>query len=127
MTTTLETVSAAPAPVPARLCPNCGHDVPAGGRGLGRTFCSKDCRVAFNNRAKAEGAVIIALAKCWTANRHAKPDTREADLCRRARSELTEILRMMCDADAEAGRPPVADYVETLLRDTMYCDRTRKF
>jgi endogenous inhibitor of DNA gyrase (YacG/DUF329 family) len=122
-----EPVSAPLAPVPARLCPNCGDPVPAGGRGLGRTFCSKDCRVAFNNRAKAEGAVVIALAKCWTANRHAKPGTREADLCRRARSELTEILRMMVDADEEAGRPPVADYVETLLRDTLYCDRTRKF
>jgi hypothetical protein len=35
---------------------------------------------------------------------------------------------MMLDADKDAGRPPVADYVET-LRDsgTLYCDRTRKF
>jgi endogenous inhibitor of DNA gyrase (YacG/DUF329 family) len=127
MTIPLEAVSAPLAPVPARQCPNCGKDVPAGGRGLGRTFCSKDCRVSFNNRAKAEGAVVIALAKCWTHNRHAKPGTREAELCRRSRSELTEILRMMLDADAEAGRPPVTDYVETLLRDTLYCDRTRKF
>jgi endogenous inhibitor of DNA gyrase (YacG/DUF329 family) len=128
MTDTLNPVAAAPAPVPARLCPNCGDPVPAGGRGLGRTFCSKDCRVAFNNRAKAEGAVIVALAKCWTDNRHAKPGSREAELCRWARSELTETLRMMLDADKDAGRPPVADYVET-LRDsgTLYCDRTRKF
>jgi hypothetical protein len=32
------------------------------------------------------------------------------------------------DADEEAGRPPVADYVETLLdSDTLYIDRSRKF
>lgn len=111
-----------------RSCPNCGGKFAAGGRGLGKTFCSKDCRVAFNNRAKAEGAVVIALAKCWTENRHAKPGTREAELCRQSRSELTEILRLMLDADADAGRPPVADYVETLFNSgTLYCDRTRKF
>lgn len=127
MTDTIETVSAAPAQPQTRQCPNCGGSFPAGGRGLGKTFCGKDCRVAFNNRAKAEGAVIIALAKCWTANRHARPGTREAELCRQSRSELTEILRMFVDADVEAGRPPIGDYVETLLRDTLYCDRTRKF
>lgn len=111
-----------------RSCPNCGGHFAAGGRGLGKTFCSSDCRMAFNNRAKAEGSVIIALAKCWTQNRHAKPGTREAELCRQSRSELTEILRMMLDADEEAGRPPVADYVETLFASgTLYVDRTRKF
>lgn len=129
--TTQNTVSHADTPAQAvqqRVCPNCGGQFAAGGRGLGKTFCSKDCRVDFNNRAKAEGAVVIALAKCWTQNRHAKPGTREAELCRTARSELTEILRMMLDADADAGRPPVADYVETLFASgTLYCDRTRKF
>jgi hypothetical protein len=94
---------------------------------MGKTFCTKDCRVAFNNRAKAEGAVIITYAKAWTQNRHAKPGTREAEICRRARSELTEILRMMLDADEAAGRPPIGDYAEQLMRDTLYCDRTRKF
>jgi endogenous inhibitor of DNA gyrase (YacG/DUF329 family) len=119
---------AQPSKAPARVCPNCGNSFAAGGRGLGKTFCGKQCRMDFNNRAKAEGAVIIALAKCWTQNRHAKPDTREAELCRQSRSELTEILRMMLDADADAGRPPVADYVETLFASgTLYVDRTRKF
>ena len=128
MTDTVNTTIEAPAPVSAKLCPNCGGTVPAGGRGLGRTFCSSTCRTSFNNRAKAEGAVVIALAKCWTQNRHAKPGTREAELCRQSRSELTEILRCMLDADADAGRPPVADYVESLFASgTLYCDRTRKF
>lgn len=110
-----------------RVCPECGTSFAAGGRGLGKTFCSKAHRLAFNNRAKAEGAVIIALAKAWTLNRHAPSGTREAEICRSARSELTEILRMMLDADAAAGRPPITDYVEGLMRDTFYCDRTRKF
>lgn len=110
-----------------RVCPNCGNGFAAGGRGLGKTFCSKDCRMAFNNRAKAEGAVMSALVKCWLANRHAKPGSREAELCRQARAELTEIGRMFIDADEQAGRPPVTDYVETLLRDTLYIDRCRKF
>jgi hypothetical protein len=94
---------------------------------MGKVFCSKDCRVAFNNRAKAEGAVMVALVKAWTLNRHAKPGTREADICRRARSELTEIARMFVDADKDAGRPPVTDYVEKLLENTLYVDRSRKY
>lgn len=128
---TYQTTIDAPAPAAAapqmRVCPECGTSFPAGGRGMGKTFCSKDHRVAFNNRTKAEGAVMASLVKCWLANRHARPDTREADLCRRARAELTEIGRAFIEADEEAGRPPVADYVEGLLRDTLYMDRTRKF
>lgn len=114
-------------PVATRVCPNCSVTFPKGGRGMGKTFCTPACRTAFNNRAKSEGAVIVALAKCWTLNRHAKPGTREAELCRKSRSELTEILRMMLEADQDAGRPPVTDYVEVLLQDTMYVDRCRKF
>ena len=119
--------SDAPTPADMRSCPNCGDSFPAGGRGLGKRFCGKPCREAFANRSKAEGAVMAALVKCWVQNRHAKPGSREADLCRRARSELTEMARMFLDADQEAGRPPVADYVEQLLGDTLYIDRSRKF
>ena len=126
MTDTQELVIDAPAAAVTRQCPNCAVTFPAGGRGMGKVFCSKECRVAFNNRAKAEGAVMCALVKAWTLNRHAKPGTREAEICRKARSELTEIARMFVDADKEAGRPPVTDYVEVLLRDTLYVDRSRK-
>jgi hypothetical protein len=111
-----------------RVCPNCGADFPAGGRGLGKRFCSSTCRTSYANRQKAEGAVMASLVKCWLANRHAKPGSREAELCRRARAELTEIGRMFIEADMEAGRPPVVDYVEALFSDgTFYVDRTRKF
>lgn len=115
-------------PVQLRVCPNCGTSFPAGGRGLGKRFCSSSCRTSFANRQKAEGAVMASLVKCWLANRHAKPGTREAELCRKARAELTEIGRMFIEADEEAGRPPVADYVEALFSDdTLYIDRSRKF
>lgn len=108
-------------------CPNCGDAVQPGGRGLGKVFCDKTCRVAFNNRAKAEGAVIVALVKCWLATRHAKPGTREADVCRRARRELTDIGRHLLERDAQAGRPPIVDYVEVLLAEgSIYADRARK-
>lgn len=125
--TPMETTKTHDAAAPAKRCPNCGEGFPAGGRGLGKRFCGSKCRMEFNNRAKAEGAVVIALVKCWLDNRHAKSESREADLCRRARAELTEIGRAFLEADKEAGRPPVADYVEELLRDTLYMDRTRKF
>ncbi len=110
----------------ARVCPECGVGFPAGGRGLGKVFCSKAHRVAYGNRAKAEGGVMAALVKCWLLNRHAKPGSREADLCRRARAELTEIGRLFLENDAKAGRPPVTSYVEALLANDMYMDRTRK-
>jgi hypothetical protein len=110
-----------------RVCPNCGTKFPAGGRGLGKVHCSKACRVQFNNRAKAEGAVIVALVKAHHQLRHAKPGTREAEVCSMARRELAEITRMLIESDEEAGRPPLTDYVETLLSNTLYVDRTRKF
>ncbi len=117
----------AASPAAVKVCPNCGNSFSAGGRGMGKRFCDSSCRTAFNNRAKAEGAVMAALVKCWVQNRHAKPGTREAELCRQSRSELTEMTRMFLDADKDAGRPPVADYVEQLLEDTLYVDRCRKF
>jgi endogenous inhibitor of DNA gyrase (YacG/DUF329 family) len=129
-TTTVSAPTAAPAAstVAPRLkvCPNCGGTVEAGGRGMGRTFCTKDCRVAFNNRMKAEGAVMAALVKGWVLNRHAKPETMEAEVCAMARRELTQIARHFIDADKAAGRPPVTDFVAQLLQDTQYADRARK-
>lgn len=109
-----------------RRCPQCGRFVKGSGRGRGKVFCAACCRTRFNNRSKAEGAVMVALVKCWHENRHAKSGTREAELCRRARTELSEITRTLLERDAEAGRPPIADYVEVLLDGTLYADRSRK-
>jgi hypothetical protein len=109
-----------------KVCPNCGEDVPPGGTGLGRTFCSAACRRAFNNRTKAEGAVMASLVKAWVLNRHAKPGTREAEVCSNARRELTEIARIFLDNDEAAGRPPITAYVGEMLETGRYIDRTRK-
>lgn len=114
-------------PIQTRTCPNCGSKFPAGGRGLGKRHCSTECRIDFNNRAKAEGAVIITLAKVWIANRHAKPGSKAAETCAEARRELNEIVSIFIDADAEAGRPSLVDYVSEMLTETRYIDRTRKF
>ena len=75
---------------------------------------------------KAEGAVMVAFVKAWALTRHAKPDTDEAEIGRAARSELTEIARMLNQADKAAGRPDATVYVKSLLDSgTMYCDRRR--
>lgn len=105
-------------------CPGCGKAVEQGGRGLGRVFCSTPCRLAFNNRMKTEGAPIAALVKAWTMTRHAKPGSEEAEVCRFARNQLTEIARLHNEADDEAGRPSAVDYVRSLMQSgTIYADR----
>jgi hypothetical protein len=119
----------APASAPEiehKICPECGVSFPVGGRGLGKTFCCKEHRVAFNNRAKAEGAVLVAFVKAWTLTRHAKPGSDKADLCGEARRELTAIASMLNDADKAAGRPDATVYVKALMESgTLYCDRRR--
>lgn len=111
----------------AIVCPGCGEHVTGYGRGNGKTFCGPTCRQGFNNRMKAEGAPIVALVKAWTETRHAKPGSEEAEVCRFARSQLTQIASQFNEADDEAGRPSAVAYVKTLMRSrTLYCDRTRK-
>lgn len=109
------------------ICPGCGSHVEGYGRGYtGKTFCNPTCRQGFNNRMKAEGAPIAALVKAWTMTRHAKPGTREAEVCRYARSQLTQIASDFNERDDDAGRPSAVAYVETLMRaGTLYCDRRR--
>lgn len=108
-------------------CPGCGRAVEQGGRGLGRVFCSTPCRLAFNNRMKTEGSPIAALVKAWTLTRHAKPGTEEAEVCRFARNQLTQIAGMHNEADQEAGRPSAIEYVKTLMASgTIYADRRQE-
>lgn len=116
----------APADATFKICPNCGDEFPAGGRGLGKVFCSAPCRSAFNQRMKAEGAVMAAIVKAWHLGRHAKPDTVEAEVCSYARTQLAEIARVMNDADRDAGRPSAILYVQSLMESgTLYVDRRR--
>lgn len=121
----------APAHVPAEAkpmctCPGCGDPFPAGGRGLGKTFCTDKCRKAFHRLAISEGAPLAPLVKAWHATRHAKPGTREADICRYARGEITSIASLFLDWDADEGRDTVAYVGQLMDSGTLYIDRTRR-
>lgn len=122
MTTTTETAQS-PAPAATKVCPGCGAKFAPGGRGMGKAFCGDKCRTAFHARAKAEGGPMVALVKAWTMTRHAKPGTREAEICRYARSELTAIASYFNERDEAEGRSAV-DYVATLMdAGTIWADR----
>jgi endogenous inhibitor of DNA gyrase (YacG/DUF329 family) len=109
-----------------RRCPECGIQVQPGGRGLGRTFCCKEHRLAFNARWKGRGAVLGPLQAAQNETRHAKPGTREAAVCSFARSELTQAATLFNEEDEEAGRPPAWLYIEAvMLSGTRYIDRRR--
>lgn len=109
-----------------RVCPGCGAEFAPGGRGMGKVFCEDKCRTGFANRMKAEGGPLAAFIKAWTMTRHAKAGTREAEICRYARTQITQISSYLNDKDREAGRPPALDYVETLMQSgSNYMDRIR--
>ncbi len=110
----------------APLCPNCGNEVEPGGRGLGRIFCQAKCRLEFNARMKARGAVLAPYIQAQTQTRHAKAGSTAAAVCAYARSEITQIGAIFNDEDREAGRPPASAYVEAMMRSgTRYIDRRR--
>lgn len=122
----IASAKAGEASAPSKSCPGCGGSFEAGGRGLGKTFCSTACRRSFQNRMLAEGAPIVALVKAWTMTRHAKPGSREAEICTFARSQITQIASAFNERDEEAGRPSAVDYVETLMNSgTLWVDRSR--
>lgn len=109
----------------SRTCPGCGGSFPAGGRGMGKSFCSDKCRLAFHASHRSEGFPLAPLIKAHHATRHAKPGTREAAICTFARRQIAEIARTFLDQDEEAGRDVVA-YVGTLMDSGMlWVDRRR--
>ena len=116
----------APVPIAVRLCPGCGASFAPGGRGLGKQFCTDSCRQSFHRRMKAEGGPLTALVKAAIATRHAKAGTREAEICRFARRELTAIAQHLNDLDAASGRACALRYVETLMDGgTLWADRLK--
>jgi hypothetical protein len=107
-----------------RVCPGCGVQFEAGGRGLGKTFHLDECRKAFH-RTQIGRVAILPLVMAWAATRHAKPGTREEAICTYARREMTEMSRLFIEQDDEAGRDAVA-YVGSLMDSgTIYADRRR--
>jgi len=92
---------------------------------MGKSFCSDQCRTRFHAVHRSEGFALAALVKAWHATRHAKPGTREAEICTFARNQLTQIARTFLDEDEEAGRDVVA-YVGGIMDSGIHwCDRRR--
>lgn len=118
--------TAEPAAKPAPLCPGCGGKIEGRGRGTGKTFCTESCRASFKNRMRCEGVALAPLVKASFMGRHAKPGSREAEICRFARRQLAQIAGELNDADAANGRPDALAYVETLMHSGFtWLDRRR--
>ena len=125
--TTAEVAPTAPPPdrtAPTRVCPNCSSsfDVPIKGPGGHKRFCGEKCRTTWRNREKAEGAVIVTLAKIWRQNRGS------GHLGKLAFARLTETLDVLNAKDSEEGRirlnaeGPLKPYIRDVLAEP-YIDR----
>ena len=114
-------------PLAQTLCAACGAAFEGAGRGLGKIFCTDPCRRAFHARMKGEGGTLAALVKAWAATRHAKAGTREAEICRYARRELTAIAQRHNAGDSQAGRASAVAYVGALMdAGTLWADRLQR-
>lgn len=116
---------AAPAAKP-RICPNCSEPFvrPVNGPGGHKRYCSAECRNAWGNREKAEGAVSATLLKIWAANRN-------NDVGNLAFARLREIGDLLNENDAAEGRHrlkangPLDAYVREVVEER-YLDRKRR-
>jgi hypothetical protein len=112
-----------------RICPECGGkvEVPEKGPGQHKKFCSPTCKSKFAAREKAQGAVLITIAKVYHMTRHGK--TREDRETRGlAMAEMGRILRAFVAEDKAAGRADrLAPYMLTLVNlDDSYQERRRR-
>jgi uncharacterized OB-fold protein len=108
-----------------RKCLNC-PTVFAPKRDHGR-FCEPACAKAWNNRNLGRGGPLAPLVLAWTATRHAKPGTPEAEVCAFARRELTSIASLFLEDDAKNDREGAAvAWVQAMMDSgTLYIDRAR--
>lgn len=54
-------------PLQPGSCDFCGASVPKG-----RTYCSKECRVAYGNLLARQGKAVMQMLKIWRKHRGAK-------------------------------------------------------
>lgn len=110
-------------------CLGCGDDFTpsAKPRGvLGHMFCTDKCRQCYHNRNKAEGGPMVAMVKAWHLTRHAKPGTVEAEICKFARGQLTQMAGHWIERDRDEGRDQSVEYVRRLMESgTLWIDRVR--
>jgi hypothetical protein len=84
------------------------------------------CAKAWANRNTKRGGPTVPILMAWAATRHAKAGTREADINRYARRELTAMAREYAEQDKGAGRPTPLDYVGALMDSaSLFVDRKR--
>lgn len=106
------------------LCCNCANEFQK--TRSWSAFCSKECRMEFANRMKKQGGPLAPLVKAWTATRHTKPGTEEAEICAWSRQQITEIARMFLDEEEQEGHGSAVDYVRGLMKSGfLYVDRRR--
>lgn len=121
--TAQDTQATVPAPQSgrkARICAECGTSfVPARPQ---QQFCESAHKIAFQNRAAAEGRAVIALAKAWRASRNSAANRELGSKCL---SELAAILDLFNSDDRAAGRPSPMIYAESLLKQGRFIDRRR--
>lgn len=123
MTPTIDALPTFPDAAASPICPGCGCEFVPGGRGNGKSFCSDACRKAFHAIHRTQGFALAPLVKAWNKTRHAKPGTREAEICRFARREISKIARSLLDQDEAEDRDVVA-YVGLLMDSgVLYEDR----
>jgi hypothetical protein len=98
----------------------------------GQRFCNptkakvSPCARRWGARNLGRGSPVVPLLQAWGATRHAKAGTREADINRYARRELTTIARLYNDEDAAEGRADALAFVGTLMdQNSMFIDRKR--
>lgn len=109
-----------------KACFNCGSEFEAGGRGTGKKFCSSKCSSTFHRRMQSEGGPLVAMVKAWNATRHAPAGSREAEICKFAGSQITQIATAYNDRDAEEGRPSAVDYVASVMElGVLWIDRVK--
>lgn len=128
MTATAPETEPLPAPPARRRCPNCPAEFDAGGRGLGKLFCSTSCQQQWNARNKARGAVMAPMILAYAATGSARPGTPEAEIRRIAQSEMMTMARTFLAEDREAGRMGLLGWANEILieRQSRYMDRRLK-
>lgn len=88
-------------------------------------FCQPSCRTTWNNRHVKQGAPLAILVKAAMATRHAKPGSRDAEICRYARAEMTRMCRDYLDDDTANDRDVVEVVGEMMDAGEQYTDRQR--
>lgn len=113
----------------AVLCANCGASFET--RHNGR-FCpapkgvrQSPCQRAFAKRMEVEGKLLAPFVKAWIAGKGGGHKGSH-DVVGPCLTEITSIVRILLNADKAAGRPSPIPYAESLLREGLYIDRTRR-